>query len=280
MSYLLRPLFCSIFVVSSLLTLAQEPAHPEPGIVFEGNKVFSNQELVRVANECFSKVSPGPKKYEASAVEYCLRDVRRFMFRKGYLRATVGPHREQTEASSQLVIPVEEGVRYRLGEIRIRGNNVFSSAQLLEMSSLKPGDIADGDAIGVWLYERTNNAYANLGYIEYTAEPEPDFRPTPAGASDGVVDLTITIEEGKVVIVRSIKFEGNVNIPADVLKRELLVVAGDVFSRERFEESVKRLNELKLFEKIDPDKDVEYRSNRESPQLDIIIRVKNRANEP
>ncbi len=275
----MKVLICFIFVVSGLVTLAQEPLHPEPGIIFEGNKVFSNQELVRVANECFSKVSPDSKKYEARAVEYCLRDVQRLLIRKGYLRATVGPQREQTEASSQLIVPVEEGVRYRLGEIRIRGNNVFSSAQLLEMSRLKPGDIADGDEIGVWLYERTNKAYANLGYIEYTAEPELDFRPTLDGASDGVVDLTIMIEEGKAFIVRSIKFEGNGNIPADVLKRELLVVAGDVFSRERFEESVKRLNELKLFETIDPDKDVEYRSNRESPRLDIIIRVKNRANE-
>jgi outer membrane protein insertion porin family len=275
----MKVLICSIFVLSGVFTIAQESSYPEPSIIFEGNQVFSNKELVGVANECLSKISTGRKKYEARAVEYCLRNVQQFMFRKGYLRATVGPHREQTEASSQLVIPVEERVLYRLGEIRIRGNNVFSSAQLLEMSSLKPGDIADADSIGVWLYERTNKAYANLGYIEYTAEPEPDFRPTPAGASEGVVDLTITIEEGKVFIVRSIKFEGNENIPADVLKRELLVGAGDVFSRERFKESIKRLNELKLFERIDPDKDVEYRSNRESPRFDIIIRVKKRANE-
>ena len=49
-----------------------------------------------------------------------------------------------------------------------------------------------------------------------------------------------------------------------------------LYSQRRLDESLKRLNELGLFEKINRDKDVEFRSDDESPWLDITIRVKER----
>jgi outer membrane protein assembly factor BamA len=128
----------------------------------------------------------------------------------------------------------------------------------------------------VWLFERLKKAYGNLGYIHYTAEAEPHFRARSNDGAEGVLDLTVIIEEGKPFIVRSLKFEGNGDIAFATLQKEMLVRAQDVFSSERFEESIRRLNKLALFEPIDADKDVDYQSGNETAQLAITIRVKKR----
>ena len=269
---LLIVLWLSITVVVS----AQDSKVRWSQLSFEGNKVFSENELLDIAKKCMASGTPSGEEYERTEVEFCLRKIRFVLNDRGYLRATIGPLPTQTEDRPKFVIPIDEGVRYRLGEIRLIGSTVFSSAQLLEMLSVKPGDVVNGGAIAEWLYERANKAYANLGYIRYTAEPELDFRPIAAGASEGVVDLKIIIEEGNAFVVRSIKVEGNGKIPPTVLQRELLVKVGDVFNRERFEESLRKVDELELFQKIDPDKDVNYRVDRETPRLDITIRVKER----
>lgn len=227
--------------------------------------------------KCLAEGARPGDTYEPGTVEYCLRKVKLFLNGKGYLRAGVGaPQEHKTEASSQLVVPIDEGALYRIGVIRIQGSEVFSPEQLLEMSSLKPGDIAASDALGEWLFERVRKAYANLGYIRYTAEPEPKFHPAPAGTSEGVVDLTVTIDEGKPFIVRSIKFVGNGSIPTGVLQRKMLVRDREVYSQERFTESLKRINRLELFEWIDADKDVDYRVDNETHQLDVTIRLTER----
>lgn len=52
--------------------------------------------------------------------------------------------------------------------------------------------------------------------------------------------------------------------------------AQEVFSSERFEESIRRLNKLALFEPIDADKDVDFQSGTGTAELDLTIRLKKR----
>lgn len=59
-----------------------------------------------------------------------------------------------------------------------------------------------------------------MGYIQYIAEPEPEFRVVDHAANEGVVDFKVTIEEGQLFRIRSIKFEGS-----NVSEKELRSVA-------------------------------------------------------
>lgn len=271
----MRVLVCAIFLVWGSWANAQETFLPEPTLVFEGNKLVSDEELLEVANKCLGKRTRSPDKSK-SDVEYCLSRVKLFLYSKGYLGAVVGsPHWDSTVVPSQFVVPIEEGALYRIGEIRIRGSQILSSEQILGMFNLRSGDIVDGEALGVWLFERVQKFYANLGYIQYTVEAEPEFHSIP-GSSEGVVNLLVTIEEGKPFTVRSISFEGNGNIPIGILQSEMLVRDGDVFNQELFEESIRRLNRLVVFERIDLGRDVHYGSNDETPELDLTIKLKKR----
>lgn len=56
----------------------------------------------------------------------------------------------------------------------------------------------------------------------------------------------------------------------------MLLQARNVYSIERFEESIRRLNQLALFEPIDAHKDAEYQSGMGTAELAITIRLKKR----
>ena len=65
------------------------------------------------------------------------------------------------------------------------------------MIGLNKGDIADGEKVTKGLFENLKKFYGQQGFIEYTAEPVPTFHDNPQNPNEGVVDFTVTIEEGK-----------------------------------------------------------------------------------
>ena len=57
--------------------------------------------------------------------------------------------------------------------------------------------------------------------------------------------------------------------------REMLVRTGEIFNRELFDESLKRISQSGQFEVIDADKDVDYSSqDRTIPLLDLTIHLR------
>lgn len=276
----LSNLICALTVVLFSCVVAMTSGHAQEATAaktvldFEGNKIFSKSELLDVANRCLAGFSKSQD--EDEPLDYCLHRVRGFMSAKGYLQAQLSkPRQEQTENGSRTVVSVNEGALFRLGEVEIKGTAILAPAQIREMFELKTGDIANGDSIGVWLFERVKKAYGNLGYIQYTAEVQPKFH-RKDGAREGVADLAVTIEEGAAYTLASIKFEGNGNVPRDVLLRELVMRNGEVFSQDLLDESLARINQNGQFEPVDVNKDVDYEVDQQAPRLSLTIHLKKR----
>jgi outer membrane protein assembly factor BamA len=120
--------------------------------------------------------------------------------------------------------------------------------------------------------------YAKIGYIQYTAEVNPTFH-AELGDAEGVVDLALTIDEGEQFAVRSIKIDGADKALTNVLTRELMLRAGDIFDDELLRESITRMNRTGLVDEIDNQKDVDFKENKrkafeEPALLDLVIHVK------
>ena len=265
-------LLCCVFGISVIH--AQEAATPKRLLDFEGNKIFSKAELLEVANRCLAGYSKAQDDNEP--LEYCLYRVRQSMFEKGYLQAQLGkPLQEQTDNGPRTIISVKEGPMFRLGEVEIDGSRVLAPGQIREMFELKSGDIANGDRISDWIYERVKKVYANLGCIKYTAEIHPKFY-RKDDASEGVVDLSVNIDEGPAFTIASIEFVGSENVPRDVLLREMTVRNGDLYSQDLFENSLLRLSQSGQFETIDADKDVDWSTDKQGPRVTLTIHLKKR----
>ncbi|HEX5875057.1 MAG TPA: outer membrane protein assembly factor BamA [Pyrinomonadaceae bacterium] len=268
-------------------------------IQFEGNTVFSDGDL-RGAMK-YVKEAGLISRFKSTDIldreklDVDLRLVVNYMRSKGYLQARNGepriegvgrrrtgfpilplPFLSSVDEGLRVTIPIIEGKVYRLGEFKVEGNSIFSEAQIRAVIGLNPGDIADGEKVSKGLFENLKKFYGQQGFIEYTAEPVPTFKDNPQNPNEGVVDFTVTIEEGKQFTLRRLEFIGNTFTRDNVLRREVLINEGDIYNDVYWEYSVVKLNQLGYFNPIDKDKDVDRRTNDEEATVDLQLKVSER----
>src|SRR4030095_11492897 len=181
-----------------------------------------------------------------------------------------------TDEGLRVTVPVIEGRVYRIGEMKIEGNSIYSEDAIRAVIGLNKGDIANGEKIGKALFENLKKYYGQQGFIEYTAEPTPTFKDNPQKPDEGVVDFVITIEEGKQFALRRLEFVGNTFTRDNVLRREVLLNEGDIYNQSAWEYSIIKLNQLGYFEPIDKDKDADFRTNEEEATVDLNLKVSER----
>jgi outer membrane protein assembly factor BamA len=157
--------------------------------------------------------------------------------------------------------------------VEIDGSKILAPSQIRAMFEPKSGDVANGEGIAEWVYERVKKAYGNLGYIQYTAEIQPKFH-SKDDALEGVVDLAVTIDEGSAFTIAAIKFVGNENVSRDALLREMTVRNGDIYSQDLFENGLQRLSQNGHFETIDADRDVDWSVDKQAPRVSLTIHLK------
>jgi outer membrane protein insertion porin family len=268
-------------------------------IQFEGNTDFSDGKL-RGAMKYVKEAGlitrfRGEDILDREKLETDLRLVDNYMRSKGYLQArhgeprveSVGPRRtgfpilpipflSSTDEGLRITVPILEGKVYRLGDLKVEGNSIFSEAQIRSVVGLNKGDIADGERISKALFENLKKYYGSQGFIEYTAEPVPTFKDNPQNPNEGIVDFVVTIEEGKQFTLRRLEFIGNTFTRDNVLRREVLINEGDIYNQGNWEFSVIKLNQLGYFNPIDKDKDADFRTNEEEATVDINLKVSER----
>src|SRR5215204_4158802 len=268
-------------------------------IQFEGNTVFSDGAL-RGAMKYVKEAGlisrfKGADILDREKLDVDLRFVDNYMRSKGYLQArhgeprieSVGPRRtgfpilplpflSSVDEGLRVTVPIVEGKVYRLGEFKVEGNSIFSETQVRSVIGLNKGDIADGEKVSKGLFENLKKFYGQQGFIEYTAEPVPTFKDNPQNPNEGIVDFTVTIEEGKQFTLRRLEFVGNTFTRDNVLRREVLINEGDIYNDAYWEYSVVKLNQLGYFNPIDKDKDVDRRTNDEEATVDLNLKVSER----
>jgi outer membrane protein insertion porin family len=268
-------------------------------VQFEGNSIFSDKKLrgaMKYVKEAglMSRLR-GQDILDREKLEYDLRQVDNYMRSKGYLQArhgeprveSVGPRRtgfpilplpflSSTDEGLRVTVPIIEGKIYRLGEMKIEGNSIFSEDAIRGYIGLQKNDVANGEKIGKALYENLKKVYGSQGFIEYTAEPTPTFKDNPQKPDEGIVDFVITIEEGKQFSLRRLEFVGNTFTRDNVLRREVLLNEGDIYNQNAWEYSVIKLNQLGYFDPIDKDKDADFKTNEEEATVDINLKVTER----
>jgi outer membrane protein insertion porin family len=270
-------------------------------IDFTGNEVFSDGELKNaltlVKETGLIARFKGQDILDLRKLEFDLqKNVRQYMWSKGYFQARIGepevvglgvkrtdfiplitlplPLISSKDDTLRIVVPVTEGKVYRVGELKVEGNSIFSEQLILAFVGLKAGEIADGKRLQEAVYEDLKKQYGSQGFLQYNAEFDPVFKDNPAKPDEGIVDITITIEEGKQFTLRRLEFTGNTFTRDRVMRREFLINEGDIYNQNFLEISVARLNQTQYFDPIDKDQDVETRTDEEQGDVDLIVKIK------
>ncbi len=238
-------------------------------ITFEGNRTFTTKELknMMTTNERgifhFFTDSGLLKKDQ---LKQDVGKVNAFYLNNGFINAQVGePEITYDRDGITVKIPVSEGKQFRVGKVSITGDELATSrADLLAKLQITRKDFYDREAIMRdmdYLTQVCNDeGYANVEIVPRT-EPQEKTQ---------TVDVTYEIAKRKLVYFNRINITGNTKTRDKVIRRELSVIEGDLYSRTKLKKSYMALNRLRYFEEID----FQAEKGPDETLTDVIINVK------
>ena len=224
------------------------------------------------------------KTFDSSKLEEDSERVRQAYRDRGYANAAVEEPKTQIRDQGGLnwftfrpnkgkridiLMPIEEGGRYRLGTITFTGNKAVTNEKALRATfALKDGDWFNATLVNKGL-EALKKAYGQLGYINFGAIPKLSY-----DDQKKTVSMQIDIDEGKPFYVSRIEFQGNTITRDRVIRRELLLEEGQVYNSQLWEYSLLRLNQLEYFDALKVDQDSEAHQDQEAGTVDLLLKVK------
>jgi outer membrane protein insertion porin family len=258
---------------------------------FTGNAAFSDEALqgaIDTKEEGFWWFRSG--RFDREAFEEDLRSrLPAFYGSHGYIdfavvRDTLVVDPESGKA--RLVVEVQEGPRYRLGEFNVQGNSRFPTESLTGMFTTQRrsvlglpfvGGTREREAGEVFDQPALNKAatdieqlYRNEGYLFAQVIPTVERVPAAAGGEPRV-NVTLAVSEQQPFYIRSISFKGNTNTHENVIRERLWIVPGDVYNEARVIQSYQAIGGLGFFEVPMPTPDI--RPDPETGQVDIVFNI-------
>jgi outer membrane protein insertion porin family len=209
--------------------------------------------------------------------------IRDLYFNKGYIQVQVSDpvieERPRTEHTFEVVgqthtyvttnevalhFAVHEGAQFRVGSISIKGNTLIREDDLLNGMKLKVGEVFGRDLL------RQDVAHI-IDRYDSLARPFANVTPLFRINQDlKLVDVTIDIQEGGEVRIGRIDITGNSKTRDKVIRREMRLDEGDLYSKTALKRSYERLNNLNFFETVD----IVPERRLQEPVMDLNVKVK------
>ena len=306
-------------VVQLTFQMSEGPKVHVEEIEFAGNDALSDGELKgqmeQIKERWWLSWISGRGTYKEALFEEDADRIVAHYLERGYIDARVGspettylePTDDGKVRGMRLRIPVDEGERYRIGEVRYDGNDVLTDFGLDQIfGSLEAGEYFSQKEV-VEALNVAREVYGGRGYTELTVFPDlqrrnsPDYavggdvevattdfgeggevgqipgadpyapRPTHM-EGDPIVDVTLRIQEGEQQFVNRITFVGNESTHDEVIRRELQLRERGVFNTQALQNSIRRLNQLGYFEPVD-ESAVEIENVEAENEVDLTVRL-------
>jgi outer membrane protein insertion porin family len=224
-----------------------------------------------------------PQTYDESKLEEDTERVRQAYRDKGYANAAVEQPKTQIRDEGGLnwftfrpnkgkridiLLPIEEGGRYRLSDITFTGNKAVKNQKGLRATfPIKDGDWFNATDIQKGL-DNLKKAYGGLGYINFGAIPQVHY-----DDQKKTVSINVDIDEGAQFYVSRIEFQGNTITRDKVIRRELMLDEGQVYNSQLWEYSLLRLNQLEYFDPLKVDQDSEAHQDPDNHTVELLLKV-------
>jgi len=190
---------------------------------------------------------------------------------------------DPTTGKGRIEVRVDEGPQYQLSSFQVRGNRRFP-AQALEsrfrpvdappLDSLPPGELppfdqaAFQDATG-----KIGDLYRDAGYLRAQVVPEVERVPPSQSGGRHLVKVAWDIEEGEPAYVHRVQVTGNSYTHDYVIRQQLTILPGDIYSQQRLIQSVKNIQSTGFFEQLPPNEAVKIQP-LDNGDVDITLKVK------
>jgi outer membrane protein insertion porin family len=190
----------------------------------------------------------GSGRFKDDTFEDDLDKLRDYYREQGYLDVEIPPEQVQFNYPNPgklvLVIAINEGRQYHVGDISFSGNKLFDSRLLGRVVRQKKGSVFSPSKLDHDT-ERLHDFYGKDGYLDTNVQ----LRRKP-NVETGNIDIEYHIEESDKFNVESIVIEGNEKTKSTVILRELVLGPGDTFSTVLMKISQLRLENTRFFDDV------------------------------
>jgi len=208
--------------------------------------------------------------YQASSLEQDKQTVVAFYKEQGYVDINVVDVKIDSKLNEQknrnelyVTFVLQEGSPYIYKGITLTGNEVFSTEELLKNNKLKEGSIYNEVKFQELLSNVTAKYYEN-GYMSN------DFYPIPLKDTEThEISIDLRIKENVRSHIENIIIKGNSKTKEYVIRREIPIESGDIFSREKIISGLRNLMNLQYFSSVVP----EPKQGSEQNLVDLVFSV-------
>lgn len=233
-------------------------------VSFDGAKAFSQKKLGKVMKKVRRK-----KPFKEDLLQEDMEALAKFYRNRGYLKVSVGEPRRDfavDRSSVSLTFPVEEGRRYRVGDFTFAGASIYSDKELRKAVVFKKGQLYTQDKMDE-SRQGLQDLYADKGYLRAEIEPAEKIKEGDDGM--GLVDFHFDIVESSVVYVDRIYVDGNTYTKEKVIRREVLLKEGDIFSAGKLRRSVEKIYNLGFLDDVQ----VDVQQPRSPVKADVVFSI-------
>jgi outer membrane protein insertion porin family len=242
-------------------------------IRFEGNTVFEDKELKKAMltkEKWFLSFITGRGGYNEEMTKVDRDIIADQYYNKGYIQVRVkGPiaDLQADKKSIELLYEIEEGPQFFIDTVDVSGDLIKDKQELLDTMSLHKGDVFSRKVMREDM-SRLNDLYADSGFAYVNVTPE-----TQVDEQVRQVDITYDIEQGIKARIGRINISGNTRTRDKVIRRQVKVAEGEVYSASLIKDSRRKINNLGYFDEVN----LTTRKGDDLSLMDIDIDVKERA---
>tara|TARA_B100000676_G_scaffold286074_1_gene315320 strand:+ start:3988 stop:6477 length:2490 start_codon:yes stop_codon:yes gene_type:complete len=163
---------------------------------------------------------------------------------------------------NSLQIELNSGKKYYIDEINISGNYIFNDSLIKTNLMFNKGDVYNGLKFDI-SQMNLSNLYRDKGYLFTVVNTNIEPK------NDSLLSLNIDVNEKSIVYVNKILIKGNETTRDNVIRRDIDIKPGEIFSQSDIMESYRKLYMLNFFESVTPD----IMPTNNKNQVDIIFDV-------
>jgi outer membrane protein insertion porin family len=238
-------------------------------ITFEGNEAYSTKELVSMMSTTERTLlgfitDSGLLKRDQ--LKQDINKINAYYLNNGFINAQIGePEITIDKKGIYIKIPVKEGKRFKVGKVEISGDLLEKPrVELLSSLKTKEGNNYDRELIMKDM-DFLTQACNDEGYANVEVNPQINIR-----EKEQLVDIDFQTKKGELVYISRINIIGNTITRDKVIRRQLNIVEGDLYSSSKLKTSYSNLNRLRYFEEVD----FQTEKGTDKSKMDINIRVK------
>jgi outer membrane protein insertion porin family len=227
-------------------------------ITFIGNQRITDAELREIMftgqGGFFAFGSGGP--FRQDAFERDVLMINATYYDRGFLSVAVATPRVMLTPDRngiEITLTITEGPQYHIRQFRIYERDasgrevepIGGRRHLREMIRAKSGDVFNRAELAKDL-QSVRTMYRDEGYANVEADPQTQLDPDRQ-----MVDIIVAIHRGPLVYFERIEVKGNTKTRDKVIRREMQIAEGHLFSETKLETSKKLITALGYFERVD-----------------------------